>query len=650
VISVLSSGAGTCFFAPTLRESAGNGNNNGCFDCFDGLYSDGALPKSYIMSRIEHFAASSHHTTRAMQVPNELLLPAADDFHLHLRDGSVLQHLVTDAASQFARAVRVEFKSSSIIDPDNLIPFVFCFVQIVMPNLKPQPVFTTADAIAYRQRIMDAVPSGSAFHPLMTLYLTDHTSVDEIRRAKQSGVVFACKLYPAGATTNSHAGVTDISRLYPVFDAMAEAGMPLLVHGEVTDPSIDMFDRESVFIERHLRPLVHAQPQLKIVMEHITTSQAVEFVLSCDPKRVAATITAHHLLYNRNALFTSADGAALRPHAFCLPVLKRETHRQALLRAIASGSSQFFAGTDSAPHARHTKERDCGCAGVYTAHNALALYAEALESVGALHRLVNFCSGFGADFYGLPRNTAMIRLRRNRTDVPSTLPLGEHEVVPLRAGESVAWSAPEWLHESDPAVLAARAQHDLRQLPVCYRQATRADADCVARFAARTFFETFAHLYPPEELHIHLSDYNESIFGEWIENPSKYHMLVATVEAPSHEFSIAHSSDDAGSLVGYVLAGPCTLPHPDATETRGELKKLYVARSHFGTGVAAQLTERALQWLRTNFQQPLYIGVWSENYRAQTFYAKYGFSKCGEYGYKVGRCVDLEWILRNEMH
>jgi dihydroorotase len=332
-----------------------------------------------------------------------------DDWHLHLRDGAALRAVLPDTVLRFARAV-------------------------IMPNLKP-PVVTTALALEYRSRIQAALPAGAKFLPLMTLYLTDNTAPEEIARAQESGAVFAVKYYPAGATTNSDSGVTDIARCDRVLDAMAGIGMPLLVHGEVTDASVDVFDRESVFIERTLAPLVRRFPNLKLVMEHITTREAVQFVNSCGPN-VGATLTAHHLLLNRNALFQGG----IRPHHYCLPVLKREIHRRALVEAATSGNSKFFLGTDSAPHARHTKENDCGCAGVYTAHTAIELYAEAFETAGALHRLEGFASHFGADFYGLARNGERLRLRRRETRVPDQLAFGEHWVVPMRAGESVQWS------------------------------------------------------------------------------------------------------------------------------------------------------------------------------------------------------------------
>jgi dihydroorotase len=340
---------------------------------------------------------------------DRLTLTQPDDWHLHLRDGADLAAVLPDTARRFARA-------------------------IVMPNLKP-PVTTTAQARAYRDRIIAALPAGSDFEPLMTLYLTDNTQADEIRRAKASGFVRAVKLYPAGATTNSDSGVTEIERCHGAIEALAEAGMPLLIHGEVTDPRVDVFDREHVFIERTLAPLVRRFPQLKIVFEHITTTQAAQFVRAA-PANVGATITAHHLLLNRNALFQGG----VRPHHYCLPVLKREEHREALVQAATSGNPKFFLGTDSAPHARHTKETDCGCAGVYTAHAAIELYTEAFEAAGALDRLEAFASFHGADFYGLPRNTGTITLEKRPWKVPAALPYGGHTLVPMRAGSSIGWS------------------------------------------------------------------------------------------------------------------------------------------------------------------------------------------------------------------
>ena len=340
---------------------------------------------------------------------DRLTLTQPDDWHLHLRDGADLAAVLPDTARRFARA-------------------------IVMPNLRP-PVTTTAHAQAYRERILAALPAGSSFEPLMTLYLTDNTPAEEIRRARASGIVHAVKLYPAGATTNSDSGVTDIERCLGAIEALADTGMPLLIHGEVTDARIDVFDREHVFIERTLAPLVRRFPKLKVVLEHITTTQAAQFVRAA-PANVGATITAHHLLLNRNALFQGG----LRPHHYCLPVLKREEHRAALVQAATSGNPKFFLGTDSAPHARHTKEIDCGCAGVYTAHAAIELYAEAFEAVGALDRLEGFASFHGADFYGLPRNTRLVTLVKRTWKVPEALPYGAHTLVPLRAGAGVSWS------------------------------------------------------------------------------------------------------------------------------------------------------------------------------------------------------------------
>lgn len=337
-----------------------------------------------------------------------LTLTHPDDWHLHVRDGAAMRAVVPHTARQFARA-------------------------IIMPNLRP-PVTTCEQALAYRTRILEAVPAGSDFQPLMTLYLTDNTSPAEIIRAKASGQIVACKLYPAGATTNSDSGVTDIRTVYPVLEAMQEQDLLLLVHGEVTDPDIDIFDREAVFIERVLVPVVRDFPSLKIVLEHITTQNAADYVRDA-PATVAATITAHHLLYNRNAIFQGG----IRPHYYCLPILKRERHRQALLEAATGGNSKYFLGTDSAPHPRQGKEAACGCAGCYTAHAALELYAEAFDSVGKLDRLEAFASFHGPNFYGLPRNTSRITLHRQPTPVPDHLPFGADELIPLRAGESLAW-------------------------------------------------------------------------------------------------------------------------------------------------------------------------------------------------------------------
>ena len=341
-------------------------------------------------------------------VASSLTITRPDDWHLHLRDGAMLSAVLPHSARQFARA-------------------------IVMPNLKP-PVTDTAQAVAYRTRILAALPAGMQFEPLMTLYLTDNTPPDEIRRAQGSGVVHGVKLYPAGATTNSDAGVTDLSKCYPTLEVMQELGMPLLVHGEVTDPAVDVFDREAVFIERVLQPLRRALPALKIVFEHITTREAAQYVSAADDA-VAATVTAHHLLYNRNDIFKGG----IRPHYYCLPILKREQHRQALLAAATSGSGKFFLGTDSAPHPKGAKEHACGCAGCYTALHAMELYAQAFESAGALERLEAFASLNGPAFYGLPRNSGSITLQRQAWTLPAELPLAEGAIVPLNGGETLNW-------------------------------------------------------------------------------------------------------------------------------------------------------------------------------------------------------------------
>ena len=336
-----------------------------------------------------------------------LTLTRPDDWHVHLRDGDALNTVVPHTAAQFARA-------------------------IVMPNLKP-PVTTTAMALAYKQRILAALPVGVSFEPLMTLYLTDDMAAEEIHRAHDAGVV-AVKLYPAGATTNSSAGVTDIRHTHATLDAMQRVGMPLLVHGEVTDTEVDLFDREAVFIERHLQPLRRDFPELKIVFEHITTKEAAQYVAQAGAF-TAATITAHHLLYNRNAIFLGG----VRPHYYCLPVLKREVHRQALLQAATSGSDRFFLGTDSAPHPAHLKEHASGCAGCYTALSAVELYAEAFDSVGALGQLEGFASFHGPDFYALPRNSGTVTLKRQTWTVPESLAFGEASLKPLRGGEELHW-------------------------------------------------------------------------------------------------------------------------------------------------------------------------------------------------------------------
>jgi len=343
-----------------------------------------------------------------------LTITRPDDWHLHLRDGAAMAAVLPHTARQFARA-------------------------IVMPNLRP-PVTTTAMARAYRERIVAAFPTGFAFEPLMTLYLTDNTPADEIRRAKASGIVHGVKLYPAGATTNSDSGVTDVRKPRAALEAMQEVGLPLQVHGEVTHARVDVFDREQVFIDDVLEPLRRDFPALKVVFEHITTREAAQYVRDASGP-IGATITAHHLLYNRNAIFMTAEGrAGVRPHYYCLPVLKREVHRQVLVEAATSGNPRFFLGTDSAPHPKGEKETDCGCAGCYTALNALELYAEAFEDAGRLDRLEAFASHFGADFYGLPRNRDTVTLQRRATTVPAELPFGDTTVVPLRAGEPLRWT------------------------------------------------------------------------------------------------------------------------------------------------------------------------------------------------------------------
>ncbi len=340
---------------------------------------------------------------------DRITLTKPDDWHLHLRDGDALKSVLADTARRFARA-------------------------IVMPNLMP-PVMTVAAATEYRDRIMSALPPGSEFEPLMALYLTDNTRPAEIHKAKASGIVFAVKYYPAGATTNSDSGVTDLRKCIDTLEAMAETGMPLLIHGEVTDAQVDVFDREKVFIERILIALTRQLPGLRIVMEHITTANAVKFVLSA-PDSVAATITAHHLLLNRNELFRGG----IRPHYYCLPILKREEHRLALVKAATSGNPKFFLGTDSAPHARHAKESACGCAGIYTAHAGIELYAEAFDIAGSLDKLEGFASFHGADFYGLARNHRQITLVRSAWSVPEEIRYGDGTLVPLRGGSSVAWT------------------------------------------------------------------------------------------------------------------------------------------------------------------------------------------------------------------
>lgn len=331
-----------------------------------------------------------------------------DDWHLHLRDGAALSAVLPDTAKRFGRA-------------------------IVMPNLRP-PVTTTALARAYRERILQALPAGSRFEPLMTLYLTDNTSAEDIAFAKESGIVHGVKLYPAGATTNSDSGVTNLGHCVQALEAMERHGIPLLVHAEVTDADIDVFDRERVFIERNMIPLLKRFQGLRVVFEHITTKDAADFVTEA-PDNIAATVTAHHLLMNRNAMFNGG----IRPHHYCLPVLKREEHRLALVDAATSGNPKFFLGTDSAPHAKSAKEAACGCAGMYTAHAGIELYAEAFEAVGALDQLEGFASFHGPDFYRLPRNVDTVTLEKATWEVPVSLPFVDDELVPLRAGSTIAW-------------------------------------------------------------------------------------------------------------------------------------------------------------------------------------------------------------------
>ena len=343
---------------------------------------------------------------------NTIEITRPDDWHLHVRDGDVLRDVIKHTASQFERA-------------------------IIMPNLKP-PVTTAEMAAAYKKRILAALPAGSSFMPLMVLYLTDNTSADEVKKAHQDGVA-GFKLYPAGATTNSDAGVTDIKKCAKALEAMEACGMPLLIHGEVTHADVDVFDREAVFIDQVLEPLRNRHPGLKIVFEHITTKQAAKYVESADAQRfgaIAATITPQHLLYNRNAIFTGG----VRPHYYCLPILKREEHRQELVRVATSGNPRFFLGTDSAPHYKGAKESACGCAGCYTAWHAMPLYAEVFDQANALDRLEAFASHFGPDFYNLPRNTGKLILKRQSQTIPEEFPVGDSTVVPLRAGENLAWT------------------------------------------------------------------------------------------------------------------------------------------------------------------------------------------------------------------
>ncbi len=344
-----------------------------------------------------------------------LTLIQPDDWHLHLRDGAALATVVSATARCFARA-------------------------IIMPNLKP-PITTVAQALAYRQRIVASIPLASSFNPLMTLYLTENTTVSEIKTAKESEYLTAVKYYPAGATTHSEYGVTDLRQVWPVLEAMQTYDLPLLIHGEVTATSIDVFDREKMFIEYVLDPLIENFPALRIVLEHITTQEAVEYVSAMSSTRLAATITAHHLLMNRNDFLVGG----IHPHHYCLPVLKRETHRQALLKAATSGHPKFFLGTDSAPHARVAKENQCGCAGIYTAPAALEFYAEAFEQVYALDKLEAFASFYGADFYGLPRNSKTITLIKRPWQMPEEFAFGEHRVVPMRAGTNIHWQLAQTL-------------------------------------------------------------------------------------------------------------------------------------------------------------------------------------------------------------
>lgn len=344
-----------------------------------------------------------------LRLINELHIRRPDDWHVHLRDGAMLPHTTAAMARYFGRV-------------------------IVMPNLVP-PVLTTEQALNYRERIIAAQQNCErAFTPLMVLYLTDNTRPEEITAAKNSGSVFAAKLYPAGATTNSDSGVTDLQRIYPALESLQKHGMPLLVHGEVTDASIDVFDREKIFIDRHLKTIVRDFPELKIVFEHITTADAVAFVKESSAN-IGATITAHHLLYNRNHMLAGN----IRPHFYCLPILKRGDHQRALIAAATSGNPKFFLGSDSAPHVRSKKEASCGCAGCYTAYAAIELYTEAFDRAGALDKLEAFASFYGPDFYGMPRNSDYITLQRKAWSAPAQLPLGDDIVIPLRAGEAIEW-------------------------------------------------------------------------------------------------------------------------------------------------------------------------------------------------------------------
>ncbi|PCH53283.1 MAG: dihydroorotase [Cellvibrionales bacterium] len=339
---------------------------------------------------------------------NTLTITRPDDWHVHLRDGAALVDTVSDAARNFARAM-------------------------VMPNLS-SPVVNTAQALSYRKQILDVRPSGSDWQALMTLYLTDNTTIQDITEANDSGLIYGIKYYPAGATTNSASGVTQIDQTYPALERMQEVGMPLQIHGEVTDTEIDIFDREAVFVDRILAPLTQRFPDLKIILEHVTTQDAVQFVIDCDTP-IAATITPQHLLFNRNHLLAGG----IRPHFYCLPILKRDIHQKALIQAAISGNAKFFLGTDSAPHSRSSKENACGCAGCYSHHAALELYAEAFQQADALDKLEGFASHFGADFYGLPRNTSTLTLDQQPWHLPQSCHLGDDELVPLYAGEQLQW-------------------------------------------------------------------------------------------------------------------------------------------------------------------------------------------------------------------
>lgn len=362
------------------------------------------------MSKLHYSKSEGPQGRKTKEKKMELSITKPDDWHLHLRDGDLLEAVVSHSAKHFGRG-------------------------IVMPNLRP-PITTTASAIVYREAILKALPPSSDFTPLMTLYLTDSTSSDEIKLARKSGVVFGVKLYPAGATTNSQDGVKDLfGKCLPVLEEMVQQNMPLLVHGEVTDAEIDIFDREKVFIDRVLRPLTQKLPNLKVVMEHVTTMDAVRFVESCKEGFVAATVTPQHLLLNRNSLFQGG----LQPHNYCLPILKRETHRQAIVTAVTSGSKRFFLGTDSAPHERRRKECPCGCAGIYNAPVALSLYAKVFEEAGALDKLEAFTSFNGPDFYGLPRNTSKIKLTKTPWKVPESFSFSFGDIIPMFAGETLQW-------------------------------------------------------------------------------------------------------------------------------------------------------------------------------------------------------------------